>query len=146
MNSSFRFIFVFIFFLILFFARVYALPPSTTKVLLLCDVHFDPLADKSIVKDLRDADVSEWSTIFASADSFKKDLYPSLGQDTNYRLLTSALSEMTSKEPFDFVDLRRLSSTQFRRRIRENWYLAKGLPDVRLENRNLRCTDNSKFN
>src|ERR1700761_298844 len=103
MNSSFRFVYVFISFLILFLVRLYALPPSTTNVLLLCDIHFDPLADKSIVKDLRDADVSEWPTILASADSFKKDFYPSLGQDTNYRLLTSALSEIASKEPFDFV-------------------------------------------
>jgi sphingomyelin phosphodiesterase acid-like 3 len=103
MNSSFRFVFVFISFLILFLVRVYALPPSTTNVLLLCDIHFDPLSDKSIVKDLLDADVSEWPTILASADSFKKDLYPSLGHDTNYRLLTSVLSEITSKEPFDFV-------------------------------------------
>ena len=78
--------------------------PPTGKVLLLSDIHFDPLADKAIVPDLVNHDISGWETILASSESFKKGVYPTRGKsDTNYTLFHSAMSAAAHQEPFDFV-------------------------------------------
>jgi predicted phosphodiesterase len=78
--------------------------PPTGKVLLLSDIHFDPLADEAIVPDLVNHDISGWETILASSESFKKGVYPTRGKsDTNYTLFHSAMSAAAHQEPFDFV-------------------------------------------
>ena len=84
-------------------ALVIASESQTGNVLLLSDIHFDPLGDRSIVTQLLNNEVSKWPNILAAAPSFQKGLYPSFGSDTNYYLLKSALSAAVSKEPFDFV-------------------------------------------
>jgi sphingomyelin phosphodiesterase acid-like 3 len=68
--------------------------------LLLTDVHFDPLADPAIVKELIAAPASAWDAIFASSCQTG---YAHSPHDANYRLLKSALSAAAAQHPFDFV-------------------------------------------
>jgi sphingomyelin phosphodiesterase acid-like 3 len=79
-----------------------ASPPAgpSGNVLLLSDIHFDPLADPAVVRQLIAAPVARWHSIFAS--SGKTDFARS-PHDTNYPLLNSALSAGIAQAPFDFV-------------------------------------------
>ena len=67
------------------------------NALLLADVHFDPLADPAIIKQLIATPASEWDAIFASSGQTG---YAHSPHDANYPLLKSALS---AAAPFDFV-------------------------------------------
>jgi sphingomyelin phosphodiesterase acid-like 3 len=69
-------------------------------VLLVSDIHFDPLADPAIVKQLIAAPVSQWKEIFTSS---AKNGYAHIPADANYPLLQSALSAAVAQGPFDFV-------------------------------------------
>jgi sphingomyelin phosphodiesterase acid-like 3 len=76
-------------------------PPSPAgNALLLSDLHFDPLADPSLVKQLIDAPVSDWETIFSSS---KQTGYAHAPQDANYPLIKSALSAAAAQSSVDFV-------------------------------------------
>jgi sphingomyelin phosphodiesterase acid-like 3 len=75
-------------------------PSSTGNALLLSDLHFDPLADPSLVKRLIDAPVSGWDTIFSSS---KQTGYAHAPQDANYPLIKSALSAAAAQTSVDFV-------------------------------------------
>ncbi|MBV8274295.1 MAG: metallophosphoesterase [Verrucomicrobia bacterium] len=75
-------------------------PPSGGNALLLSDLHFDPLADPSLVKRLIDAPVSDWEAIFASS---KQAGYAHAPQDANYPLIKSALSAAAEQTSADFV-------------------------------------------
>jgi len=77
-------------------------PPSTSlgNALLLSDLHFDPLADPSLVKQLIHAPISDWETIFASS---RQTGYAHAPQDANYPLIKSALSAATGETSVDFV-------------------------------------------
>jgi sphingomyelin phosphodiesterase acid-like 3 len=76
-------------------------PPSPAgNVLLLSDLHFDPLADPSLVKRLIDAPLSDWETIFSSS---KQTGYAHAPQDANYPLIKSALSAAAEQTSVDFV-------------------------------------------
>jgi sphingomyelin phosphodiesterase acid-like 3 len=84
-------------------ARVFCglLPATATgHVLLVSDIHFDPLADPAIVKRLIAAPASQWQEIFAS--SAQND-YAHAPDDANFPLLKSALSAAVAQGPFDFV-------------------------------------------
>ncbi len=72
----------------------------TGHALLISDIHFDPLADSAIVKQLIAAPVSEWEAIFAT--SAQGD-YAHAPSDANYPLLKSALSAAAAQNPIDFV-------------------------------------------
>ena len=69
-------------------------------VLLLSDIHFDPLADPGIVKQLIAAPASQWQAIFATS---AQGGYAHSPDDANYPLLKSALSAAAGQGPFDFV-------------------------------------------
>ena len=75
-------------------------PPSAGNALLISDLHFDPLADPSLVKQLIDAPVSDWETIFSSSKQVGCAHAP---QDANYPLIKSALSAAAAQMSFDFV-------------------------------------------
>lgn len=61
------------------------------SVLLLADIHFDPLADSSLIAKLMEEPVGQWDEIFQT--SVKKGL-SSYQSDTNYALWRSALAAM----------------------------------------------------
>jgi hypothetical protein len=75
---------------------------ATGHVLLVSDIHFDPLAnaDGDIVRKLISAPVSQWKEIFASST---QNTYAHAPADANYPLLESALSAAIAQGPFDFV-------------------------------------------
>src|SRR5260221_4776075 len=84
-------------------ARVFCglLPATATgHVLLVSDIHFDPLADPAIVKRLIAAPASQWQEIFAS--SAQND-YAHAPDDANFPLLKSALSAAVCQGPFRFL-------------------------------------------
>ncbi len=63
--------------------------------LILSDVHFNPLADRASGKDLAEADVPNWDSIFSRASSMPVS---KPGEDTNLPLLRSVL-EQSAKLP-----------------------------------------------
>jgi sphingomyelin phosphodiesterase acid-like 3 len=73
---------------------------ATGHILLVTDIHFDPLADPAIVKQLIAAPVSQWQELFARS---KQNGYAHAPADANYPLLKSALSAAIAQGPFDFV-------------------------------------------
>ena len=79
-----------------------ALSPAapTGHALLLSDIHFDPLADPAIVKQLIAAPASQWEAIFATS---AQGGYAHSPNDANYPLLKSTLSAAAAQNPFDFV-------------------------------------------
>jgi sphingomyelin phosphodiesterase acid-like 3 len=84
-------------------AQVNAAPSPaapTGHALLLCDIHFDPLADPAIVKQLIAAPASQWEAIFATS---AQGGYAHSPNDANYPLLKSTLSAAAAQNPFDFV-------------------------------------------
>src|SRR5450759_3365876 len=57
---------------------------ATGRLLIASDIHFNPMADPSLVADLAAADPSQWETILRRS---KPTAFSSYGQDTNWRLL-----------------------------------------------------------
>jgi sphingomyelin phosphodiesterase acid-like 3 len=72
----------------------------TGRVLLISDIHFDPLADVSILEDLTKDPADQWEGIFAKS---KQKEYARAPADTNYPLLKSALYAAKAQGPYDFV-------------------------------------------
>src|SRR5262249_21168273 len=72
----------------------------TGNALLISDIHFDPLADPVIVKQLIARPAAQWQATFASSTQTG---YAHSPNDTNYPLLKSALSAASAQNPFDFV-------------------------------------------
>jgi predicted MPP superfamily phosphohydrolase len=81
---------------------VLALSPSAPagNALLISDLHFDPLADPDIVKQLIAAPVSDWESIFSSS---KQVGYARTPNDANYPLIKSALSAAAAQSSVDFI-------------------------------------------
>jgi sphingomyelin phosphodiesterase acid-like 3 len=77
-----------------------SLPAPTGNALLLSDLHFDPLADPAFVRQLIDAPVSGWDSIFASS---KQTEYAHTPHDANYPLIKSAFTAASTEEAIDFV-------------------------------------------
>jgi sphingomyelin phosphodiesterase acid-like 3 len=76
------------------FLRASPPPAPAGKALLIADLHFDPLSDPAIVKQLIAAPASNWETIFAGSGQTG---YAHSPQDTNYPLLNSALTAAASQ-------------------------------------------------
>ncbi len=72
-----------------------AAPPSRTG-LFLSDIHFNPLADTTIVDRLAQAPASQWDSIFATSGQTACATYQA---DTNFALLQSALAAMQQRVP-----------------------------------------------
>jgi len=72
----------------------------TGRVLLISDIHFDPLADLSILEDLTNDPADQWEGTFVKS---KQNEYARAPADTNYPLLKSALSAAKAQGPYDFV-------------------------------------------
>jgi sphingomyelin phosphodiesterase acid-like 3 len=72
----------------------------TGRVLLISDIHFDPLADLSILEDLTKDPADQWEGTFAQS---KQNEYARAPADTNYPLLKSALCAAKAQGPYDFV-------------------------------------------
>jgi hypothetical protein len=72
----------------------------TGRVLLISDIHFDPLADVSILEDLTKDPADQWDEIFAKS---KQNEYARATADTNYPLLKSALCAAKAQGPYDCV-------------------------------------------
>jgi hypothetical protein len=66
------------------------------KLLIVSDIHFNPMSDVTLVAELAAADPSQWKSILqrTSPDSFSP-----YGQDTNWWLLQSALDQMRKTLP-----------------------------------------------
>jgi sphingomyelin phosphodiesterase acid-like 3 len=81
-------------------AAVAQIGPPTGRALLISDVHLDPLADPTIVRQLIASPVEQWDAIFQT--SRQKSFSP-YGADTNYPLFSSTLAEAAAQSPFDYV-------------------------------------------
>ena len=66
------------------------------RLLIASDIHFNPMADPSLVADLAAADPSQWEAILQRS---KPTAFSPYGQDTNWWLLRSALQAMVRAEP-----------------------------------------------
>jgi sphingomyelin phosphodiesterase acid-like 3 len=70
-------------------------PPTTSRTgLFVSDIHFNPLADKTLADQLARAPASQWDAIFATSQD---TAYSSYGKDTNVLLLASALAAMRER-------------------------------------------------
>ena len=66
------------------------------RLLIASDIHFNPMADPSLVADLAAADPAQWEAILQRS---KPTAFSPYGQDTNWWLLRSALQAMVRAEP-----------------------------------------------
>jgi hypothetical protein len=64
--------------------------PNCAKFLWISDLHFNPMADPMLVKDLEPADARQWEPILERTQPPSYSLY---GSDTNWSLLKSALQQ-----------------------------------------------------
>jgi sphingomyelin phosphodiesterase acid-like 3 len=65
--------------------------PTSNRFLIVSDIHFNPMADASLVAQLEAADPAQWAKILARSQPTAFSQY---GQDTNWWLLQSALNQM----------------------------------------------------
>lgn len=70
--------------------------PSGGKVLIGSDIHFNPMADASLVPELVRADPTKWESILQRSQPRQFSQY---GQDTNWWLLRSSLDQMRKTMP-----------------------------------------------
>jgi len=63
----------------------------SNQFLIVSDIHFNPMADPSLVADLAAADPTQWETILERS---KRTRFSQYGGDTNWWLLRSALDQM----------------------------------------------------
>src|SRR5208337_2044307 len=66
------------------------------KLLLVSDIHFNPMADATLVSSLEAADPIQWESILQRTSPGSFSPY---GQDTNWWLLQSALDQMRKTLP-----------------------------------------------
>lgn len=91
------------------------------KVLCISDIHFDPFYDTTLVERLINADHSSWADIF---DSSKDKSLGRYGEDANYFLLKSALSDLSKKR--NKMDLIYISGDFLSHEFIENFYKYSG--------------------
>ncbi len=77
-------------------SRVVDAAPAAGRLLVMSDIHFDPMAEPGLVDRLAAAEPAQWPAIFDSAGSQKPSRY---GSDTNWPLLRSALQQMKQTLP-----------------------------------------------
>jgi hypothetical protein len=66
------------------------------RFLILSDIHFNPMADASLVPQLEAADPAQWASILGRS---KSTAFSQYGQDTNWWLLRSALDQVRTTIP-----------------------------------------------
>ncbi len=76
--------------------------PAKHKVLLASDIHFNPMADASLVPQLIAAEPAQWEAILNQSSPHSFSPY---GQDTNWWLLQSSLDQMHKTMPHPAVFL-----------------------------------------
>ncbi|MGH7114469.1 MAG: metallophosphoesterase, partial [Stellaceae bacterium] len=85
---------------LLAFAPFVAMPGAasepTSHLLVMSDIHFDPMAQPRLVDRLAAAEPEKWRAIFQSAGDRRPAQY---GSDTNWSLLASALQQMRRASP-----------------------------------------------
>ncbi len=69
---------------------------AKAKLLVVSDIHFNPMADPTLVAELEAADPSQWESILQRSTPAKFSPY---GQDSNWWLVQSALDAMARTEP-----------------------------------------------
>jgi hypothetical protein len=69
---------------------------ANNKFLLVSDIHFDPMADPTLVAELAAAEPAQWDAILQRS---KLTRFSQYGQDTNWWLLQSALDQMRKTLP-----------------------------------------------
>jgi len=69
---------------------------SKNTFLVASDIHFNPMADASLVPDLAAADATQWETILNRS---KATAFSQYGEDTNWWLLQSSLDAMRATLP-----------------------------------------------
>jgi len=80
----------------------FAATPSKHRVLVASDIHFNPMADASLVPKLASAEPAQWEAILNQTTPHAFSPY---GQDTNWWLLQSALDQMRKTMPAPAVFL-----------------------------------------
>jgi len=70
--------------------------PSTDTFLIVSDLHFNPMADPSLVSALAAADSTKWETVLNRS---KPSAFSQYGEDTNWWLLRSSLDAMRTSLP-----------------------------------------------
>jgi sphingomyelin phosphodiesterase acid-like 3 len=70
-----------------------AQPKPSNTFLIAADIHFNPMADPSLVADLNRATPTQWESILARS---KRTTFSQYGEDTNWWLLASSLDAMRS--------------------------------------------------
>jgi sphingomyelin phosphodiesterase acid-like 3 len=71
-------------------------PANAGQVLVMSDLHFDPMADPRLVDQLAAAEPELWSAVLDSSDDRSLGRY---GRDSNWMLLRSALRQMAETLP-----------------------------------------------
>ncbi len=74
-------------------------PAAAAEMLIVTDIHFNPMADKALVDRLEEAEPAQWAAILDSSP-LRMSAY---GEDTNWPLLRSALAAMTAGPKPDFA-------------------------------------------
>jgi sphingomyelin phosphodiesterase acid-like 3 len=74
-------------------------PATAKEMVVLSDIHFDPMADKALVDRLASAPPAQWDAILA-ADDTKMSTY---GADTNWKLLRAMLAALKDQPQPDLV-------------------------------------------
>lgn len=69
--------------------------PGEQRFIWISDIHFNPLADPTLADKLATADIAQWQSILANSSS----KFSTFGQDTNWRLLASAISAIKTTAP-----------------------------------------------
>lgn len=75
-------------------------PGSANIALIASDIHFNPMADASLVAQLEASEPEQWEGILARS---KSTAFSQYGQDTNWWLLQSALDQMHKTSPHPAV-------------------------------------------
>jgi hypothetical protein len=71
-------------------------PAVAGQVLVMSDLHFDPMADSRLVDQLAAAEPEQWSAVLDSSSDRSLGRY---GRDSNWMLLRSALQHMAETPP-----------------------------------------------
>lgn len=99
-------------------STISAANPAKNKVLVASDIHFNPMADASLMTKLLAAEPAQWEAIFKQTTPRSFSPY---GQDTNWWLLQSSLDQMrkTMPHPAVFLVLGDVLAHQFPKMFRD---------------------------
>lgn len=86
-------------FIVLALLLACAPPAAAAEAVILTDIHFNPLADKSLAEPLAAAPAEQWAAIL-DRGSERISVY---GEDTDWKLLQAALAALKAQQKPDFV-------------------------------------------